>query len=89
MFIYQAEESPDDSPVEPASKRSKVRGHVTSKTRSKRRPQVSDSTDSSSASDSDDVPLSQISKKDRKVPPRKQTKPEPSKKSSKLAQVRI
>ena len=86
-MYFQAEESPDESPVEPVSKRSKLTGHVTSKTCSKQQPQVSDSSDSSSASDSDDVLLSQTSRKERKTPPRKQTRPEPPKNSSKQVKV--
>lgn len=93
---FQAEDSFDDSPVEPASKRSKVRGRVTSKSRTKPRAHESDTSESteSSSSDSDDVPLSQISTKKKgkpqgkkAPPPRKQSKPQPVKKSSQPVKV--
>ena len=95
---YQAEDSCEEEPVEPASKRSKVRGRVTSKGRSKLRVPVAESSDSST--DSDDVPLSQVSGKTtgkgkpakkaqkKKAPPakKKHSKP-PTKKASKPVKV--
>ena len=98
VLNYQAEDSCEEEPVEPASKRSKVRGRVTSKGRNKRRVPVAESSDSST--DSDDVPLSQVSSKTKgkgkpvkkaqkkKAPPakKKHSKP-PAKKASKPVKV--
>ena len=95
---YQAEDSCEEEPVEPASKRSKVRGRVTSKGRNKRQVPVAESSDSST--DSDDVPLSQVSGKTtgkgkpakkaqkKKAPPAKKKQSKPAaKKTSKPVKV--
>jgi len=60
MMLNQAEDNTALDPVEPASKRSKLRNRVSSKGRAKRA--VAEDSDTSST-DSDNVPLSQVAVK--------------------------